>query len=129
MALSTPITSVHVRRVLAAFSATVGLPATPVPLVTVRPVPAVSVLATVVLRAVRTTMPLPPGSPSPAIPAAHVPSPRQKVAELAPVPLLRLFTDRLPVTPVDRGKPVPLVSVTLVGVPSMGATIVLLESV
>jgi hypothetical protein len=38
--------------------------------------------------------------------ADHVPSPRQKVIELAPVPLLRLVTGRLPMTPVLRGSPV-----------------------
>src|SRR6516162_3788661 len=37
---------------------------------------------------------------SPVAPAAHVPSPRQNVDELAPVPLFRFPTGRLPVTSV-----------------------------
>ena len=53
---------------------------------------------------------------------AHVPSPRQKVDDDAEVPLARLVTGRLPVTPVDKGKPVALVRVTLVGVPRTGVT-------
>jgi hypothetical protein len=61
------------------------------------------------------TVPVPVG-------AAHVPSPRQKVDELADVPLFKLVTGKFPVTPVDSGKPVALVSVTLVGVPSKGVT-------
>lgn len=38
---------------------------------------------------------------------AHVPSPRQNVVLDALVPLLRFVTGRLPVTPVERGRPVP----------------------
>ena len=53
---------------------------------------------------------------------AHTPSPRQNVLELADVPALRLATGKLPVTPVDNGKPVALVSVADVGVPRMGVT-------
>jgi hypothetical protein len=51
---------------------------------------------------------------------AQVPSPRQNVLADALVPLLRLDTGKLPVTPVDNGKPVAFVSVTLVGVPKTG---------
>ena len=46
--------------------------------------------------------------PEPA--TAQVPSPRQKVDAVAPVPLFRLVTGRLPVTPVVSGNPVALVS-------------------
>ena len=49
-----------------------------------------------------------------------MPSPRQKVVLDALVPLFKLATGRLPVTPVDKGKPVAFVSVTLVGVPKTG---------
>jgi len=63
---------------------------------------------------------LPPGDPLPPDGVAQVPSPRQKVVLDADVPLLRLETGRLPVTPVDNGKPVAFVSVTLVGVPKTG---------
>ena len=52
---------------------------------------------------------------------AHVPSPRQKVAEEAEVPELRFVTGRLPVTPVVRGSPVTLDINPLVGVPRTGA--------
>lgn len=52
--------------------------------------------------------------------AAHVPSPRQKVVLEAPVPELRLLTERLPVTPVERGRPVQLVRTPAVGVPRAG---------
>ena len=45
------------------------------------------------------------------------------------MPLLRLLTERLPVTPVDSGKPVALVSVPDAGVPSAGAVSVGLVSV
>lgn len=55
---------------------------------------------------------------------AQVPSPRQNVDEDADEPLLRLLTDKFPVTPVDRGSPVQLVSVPEVGVPKTGVTIV-----
>jgi hypothetical protein len=49
---------------------------------------------------------------------AHVPSPRQKVDALALVPLFKLVTGKLPVTPVPKGNPVALDSVPLDGVPS-----------
>ena len=42
---------------------------------------------------------------------AHVPSPRQHVAEEAPTPLFRLLTDRFPATVEDAseiGKPAPV---------------------
>jgi len=54
----------------------------------------------------------------------QTPSPRQKVLELADVPLFRFVTGKLPVTPVDSGKPVALVSVPDEGVPKAppGAT-------
>lgn len=61
------------------------------------------------------TVPAPAG-------VAHVPSPRQNVDEEALVPPLRFATGRLPVTPVERGSPVQLVSVPLVGVPRIGVT-------
>jgi hypothetical protein len=48
--------------------------------------------------ATEVTVPAPAG-------VVHVPSPRQKVLALAPVPLLRLVTGRFPVTPVVRGSP------------------------
>jgi hypothetical protein len=47
-----------------------------------------------------------------------VPSPRQYVDDDAEVPLFKLVTGKLPVTPVDNGNPVAFVSVTLDGVPS-----------
>lgn len=53
---------------------------------------------------------------------AQVPSPRQKVVPLAPVPELRFATGRLPVTPVDNGRPVALVRTTAEGVPRAGVT-------
>jgi len=39
---------------------------------------------------------------TPALTVAHVPSPRQYVEDVAPVPLFRLVTGRLPVTPFAR---------------------------
>jgi hypothetical protein len=53
---------------------------------------------------------------------AHVASPRQKVLELAPVPLFKFVTGKFPVTPVVRGNPVQFVNVPLVGVPKIGVT-------
>ena len=53
---------------------------------------------------------------------AQTPSPRQKVLPLADVPLFKFVTGKLPVTPVDSGKPVAFVKVTEVGVPSSGVT-------
>lgn len=50
--------------------------------------------------------------------AAQVPSPRQYVALLAFVPLFKLLTERLPVTPVESGRPVAFVKTPCVGVPS-----------
>lgn len=44
-------------------------------------------------------------------------SPRQNVVDEADVPEFRFVTGRLPVTPVDRGRPVAEVSVRLDGVP------------
>jgi len=52
--------------------------------------------------------------------AAQEPSPRQKVDADALVPLFKLVTGKLPVTPVDNGKPVTLVSTPDAGVPSAG---------
>ena len=53
------------------------------------------------------------------VPAAdQVPSPRQKVDADADVPLFKLVTGRLPVTPVVKGSPVALVNVPLEGVPN-----------
>ena len=51
-----------------------------------------------------------------------MPSPLQKVVEDALVPLLKFVMERLPVTPVESGKPVAFVNVTDVGVPRMGVT-------
>ena len=51
---------------------------------------------------------------------AQLPSPRQNVVALAPVPLPRLVTGKLPVTPVVSGRPVALVKTPLAGVPSAG---------
>ena len=53
---------------------------------------------------------------------AHVPSPRQYVVLLAPVPLFRFETGRFPVTPVVKGRPVALVRMPDDGVPSAGVT-------
>src|SRR6266550_4998777 len=66
----------------------------------------------------------PPGVPPPPAGVAHVASPRQKVVADAPDPLFRLFTDRLPVTPLPpvRTTPVTLVITPDVGVPSAGVT-------
>ena len=80
-------------------------------------------LVTVPLREMPLTVPVPPTEvtvPAAAAGTAQVPSPRQKLVEVAPVPLFRLVTGRLPVTPVESGRPVALVSVTLTGVPSVG---------
>jgi hypothetical protein len=43
---------------------------------------------------------------SPAVGVTQVPSPRQNVELLADVPLFKLLTGKLPVTPVVKGKPV-----------------------
>jgi hypothetical protein len=64
----------------------------------------------------------PPGLPPPPAGVAQVPSPLQNVVLDADVPLFKLVTGRFPVTPVDNGKPVAFVNVTLVGVPKMGVT-------
>ena len=61
------------------------------------------------------TVPAPAG-------AAQEPSPRQNVLADADVPLFKLVTGRLPVTPVLSGSPVALVKVALAGVPRTGAT-------
>jgi len=53
---------------------------------------------------------------------AQVPSPLQNVEDEALVPLFKLVTGKLPVTPVDKGNPVAFVNVTLVGVPNNGVT-------
>lgn len=53
---------------------------------------------------------------------AHIPSPRQKVVADALVPEFRFVTGRLPVTPVVKGNPVPLVNTIAVGVPKAGVT-------
>lgn len=54
--------------------------------------------------------------------AAHVPSPRQNVLDDALVPEFKLFTDKLPVTPVLSGNRVALVKSNDVGVPKIGVT-------
>jgi hypothetical protein len=51
---------------------------------------------------------------------AQVASPRQYVEDDALVPLFKLVTGKLPVTPVVRGKPVTLVITPDAGVPSAG---------
>jgi hypothetical protein len=56
--------------------------------------------------------------PPPPAGVAHVPSPLQKVTDDALVPEFRFPTGRFPVTPVVSGKPVALVRVIDVGVPS-----------
>lgn len=62
--------------------------------------------------------------PDDAAGVAQLPSPRQNVVADAPVPLPRLVTGKLPVTPVESGSPVAFVKVTLAGVPSVGVVIV-----
>lgn len=90
--------------------------------------PTVPVVVTVppvsgALKMMLVTVPLPGG-------AAHVPSPRQNVAELALVPALRLVTGRLPVTSVESatapnvGKPPALPWSTVVVVPNDASTAV-----
>ena len=54
--------------------------------------------------------------------AAQEPSPRQNVDALADVPPFKLVTGRLPVTPVDKGKPVAKVKTAAEGVPRFGVT-------
>ncbi len=51
---------------------------------------------------------------------AQVASPRQNVVDDALVPLFRLVTGKLPVTPVVSGRPVALVKTAALGVPSAG---------
>ena len=53
-----------------------------------------------------------------AVGVAHVPSHLQNVVEEAEVPLFKFVTGRLPVTQVERGRPVAFVSVPEDGVPS-----------
>jgi len=60
---------------------------------------------------------------------AHVPSPRQNVVAEAEVPEFRLVTGKLPVMPVESGRPVALVKTPLAGVPSAGVVSVGLVSV
>ena len=55
--------------------------------------------------------------PLPAVGVTQVPSPRQKVEAEALVPLFKLVTGKLPVTPVLSGSPVAFVRVPLLGVP------------
>ena len=61
------------------------------------------------------TVPAPAG-------AAQEPSPRQNVEALADVPLFKLPTGKLPVTPVVKGKPVADVKTKVEGVPKLGVT-------
>lgn len=61
------------------------------------------------------TVPLPAG-------VDQVPSPRQYVVLEADVPLLRLPTGKLPVTPELSGRPVAFVRTPLAGVPKAGVT-------
>ena len=49
-----------------------------------------------------------------------MPSPRQKVDELAEVPEFRFVTGKFPVTPVVNGSPVQLVNTPALGVPKAG---------
>jgi hypothetical protein len=60
---------------------------------------------------------------------AQDPSPLQNVVADALVPEFKLVTGKLPVTPVVSGKPVALVNVALIGVPSVGDDITGLVSV
>jgi hypothetical protein len=60
--------------------------------------------------ATEVTVPAPAG-------VAQAPSPRQKVEAEALVPLFKLVTGKLPVTPVLKGSPVAFVRVPLLGVP------------
>jgi hypothetical protein len=53
---------------------------------------------------------------------AQVPSPRQNVVADADVPLFKLVTERLPVTPVDNGNPVHDVKIPDDGSPIAGVT-------
>ena len=88
----------------------------PVPPLAVPSVPASTMAPVVTPDGVRPVVPAlnvvtPPAG------AAHVASPRQNVEADADVPLLRLPTGRLPVTPVERGRPVPLTRPIAAGVP------------
>jgi hypothetical protein len=61
--------------------------------------------AAVVFSAVRFRIPFAPGSPRPPPPpagVAHVPSPRQNVDELAPVPLFKFAAGKFPATSAVR---------------------------
>lgn len=64
----------------------------------------------------------PPGLPPMPVGVAHEPSPRQNVVDDADVPLFRLVTGKLPVTPVLNGRPVTLVITPDAGVPKAGVT-------
>ena len=88
-------------------------------------------LVTVPVSVMPLTVPVPATDVTVPAPAgvAQLPSPRQKVVADAPVPLLRLVTGRLPVTPVVSGKSVALVKTTPEGVPSAGVVSVGLVSV
>ena len=116
----------------------------PVPVLVVTPVPPLvtaSVPARVIVPELVIGPPLvvrpvvPPATlievtvPALAAGVAHVPSPLQKVVDDALVPEFRLVTGKLPVIPVESGRPVALVNVTLAGVPSVGVVIVGLVSV
>src|SRR5262245_58571985 len=83
--------------------------------------PTVPVVVTVppvngLLKTIEVTVPEPGG-------AAHVPSPRQNVAEVAPVPLFKFVTGKLPLTSVEstteanEGAPAALPCNTVVVVP------------
>jgi len=89
------------------------------------------VLVTVPDSAMPLTVPVPATDVTVPAPAgvAQLPSPRQKVVADAPVPLERLVTGKLPVTPVVNGRPVALVNTRAVGVPSAGVVSVGLVSV
>src|SRR6185437_9305028 len=97
-------------------SVTLLVPSVVMPGTTCTPVvPVPSTMALLVRFPELVTVPPPAGD-------AHEPSPRQKVDELAPVPDPRFVTGRLPVTPVDSGRPVRLVAMPEAGVPSAGVT-------
>jgi hypothetical protein len=58
-------------------------------------------------------------TPPPPEGVAQVPSPRQNVEDDADVPEFKFVTGRLPVTPVERGNPVPLANPIVGFVPKL----------
>jgi hypothetical protein len=116
----------------------------PVPVLVVTPVPPLATAKVPVSVIVPDEVIGPPVVDKPVVPPATLidvtvpalaggvaqdPSPRQNVVADALVPEFKLVTGKLPVTPVVSGKPVALVNVTLIGVPSVGDVMVGLVSV